>query len=260
MADAYSLTGAAWQAGPGRIYDRLARVLVAACPGGIAGRRVVDLGAGTGAASRAALAAGAACVIAVDLAAGMLTYDAGERPAGVVADLRCLPLTDGGVGAVVAAFSINHLPDPVEGLCEVVRVLEPGGAFVASAYAVDDTHPVKAAADAACTAWGWQPDEWYADLRAEAMPQLSTPERAVAAANAAGMTGATAERRHVAFPELGPADLVAWRLGMAQVAAFMARLDDSERAELQAEAVRRMGPSPPTLRRSFVTLSWRRSC
>ena len=51
---AYSATGAAWQAGPGRIYDRLAEVMLASPPAPLAGQRVLDVGAGTGAATRAA--------------------------------------------------------------------------------------------------------------------------------------------------------------------------------------------------------------
>ncbi|MBA2281465.1 MAG: hypothetical protein H0W25_09565, partial [Acidimicrobiia bacterium] len=42
VAAAYRATGAAWQAGPGPVYDRLAEVLVARCPGGVAGRDVLD--------------------------------------------------------------------------------------------------------------------------------------------------------------------------------------------------------------------------
>jgi hypothetical protein len=49
LADAYSRTGGAWEQGPGRIYRRLSEVLVACLPGGVAGRHVLDLGAGTGA-------------------------------------------------------------------------------------------------------------------------------------------------------------------------------------------------------------------
>ena len=79
LADAYSRTGAAWEHGPGRIYRRLSDVLVARVPGGVAGRDVLDLGAGTGAAGRAALAAGAARVVEVDFAIGLLAVGACRR-------------------------------------------------------------------------------------------------------------------------------------------------------------------------------------
>ncbi|MDQ1422727.1 MAG: S-adenosylmethionine-dependent methyltransferase, partial [Acidimicrobiaceae bacterium] len=51
------------------VYGQLARALLADCPGGVDGRRVLDLGAGTGAFSQAARDAGAADVVAVDLSA-----------------------------------------------------------------------------------------------------------------------------------------------------------------------------------------------
>src|SRR5687767_7852362 len=111
VGDAYSATGAAWQVGPGRVYDRLAEVLVDLSPVPLAGRLVLDVGAGTGAASRAIARAGGRPV-AVDLALGMLAVDRRRRPPGAVADGRRLPLATDSCGAVVAAFSFNHVPDP----------------------------------------------------------------------------------------------------------------------------------------------------
>ncbi|HEX7133854.1 MAG TPA: hypothetical protein VF228_14860, partial [Iamia sp.] len=76
MAAAYSAVGPAWRQGPDRVYDHLAPLLVDACPGGVAGRTVLDLGAGTGAASRALRAAGAGAIVAVDVALGMVAHGA----------------------------------------------------------------------------------------------------------------------------------------------------------------------------------------
>src|SRR3954466_3877160 len=95
VASAYSLTGGAWQRGPGRIYDRLAEVVVEHAPVPVDGAVSLDARAGTGAASRALFAAGAARVFAVDVALGMLTYDAATRPPAVVGDLVTLPFADG---------------------------------------------------------------------------------------------------------------------------------------------------------------------
>ena len=67
-----------------------------------------------------------------------------------------LPLRDHAVDAVVAAFSLNHLEDPVAGLREAARVTRTGGALLASAYAEDDTHPAKDAAEAAAREYGWE--------------------------------------------------------------------------------------------------------
>ena len=234
VADAYSQTGAAWQAGPGAIYDRLATVLVDCAPVDLRGRLVLDLGAGTGAASRAISAAGGVAV-AVDAAYGMLASDRARRPAAVVGDACALPLRDRAVDAVVAAFSLNHLDDPVAGLREAARVTRPGGAVLASAYAEDDTHPAKDAAEAAAREHGWQSPPWYPHMRAMAMPKLAAVERARAVLVDAGLTG-DAYARRIAFPELGPDQLLAWRFGMAQLAPFVATLTADARAAMVRRA------------------------
>src|ERR1700693_860634 len=96
-----------WAAGPGPMYAPLARALVAAAPVPLAGRLVLDLGAGVGVAGRAALAAGARRGVAGDLSAAMLRRGDGGRP--VAADAVALPFRDGSFDLVVAAFCLNHL-------------------------------------------------------------------------------------------------------------------------------------------------------
>lgn len=254
VGDAYSATGSAWQRGPGRVYDRLAEVLVAATPVPLAGRLVLDVGAGTGAASRAIERVGGRPV-ALDLAAGMLAADRSHRPPAAVADARELPLPAGAVGAVVGAFSYNHMPDPHLGLAEAARVVAPGGAVLASAYAIDDDHPVKAAVDTAAAEAGWQPDPWIKDFRATAIPQLATVERALAAAERAGLAG-EARQIDVPFPHLGGEDLVAWRLGMATLAPFVTGLSRAKRLALEARALDLLG-EPDLLVRRMVVLTAR---
>ena len=257
IAAAYDRTGAAWQAGPGRIYDRLAHVALDRCPVPLGGASVLDVGAGTGAATRAALACGAARVVAVDGAFGMLAVDAPTRPPAAVADARSLPVRSGGFDVVVAAFSLNHLADPVAALVDAARVLRAGGGVVVTAYASDDGHPAKTAVDDAATAMGWRSESWYDEVRAGAVPLLATTDRAVAAARDAGLVDARAEHVDVAFPELGPADLVAWRLGMANVAPFVAGLPLPQRHALAADAVARLGTDAPPLVRSMIVLTAR---
>lgn len=255
ISEAYSATGAAWRDGPERVYQRLADVLVAASPISLAGELVVDVGAGTGAASHAIRRAGGRPV-AIDVADGMLRVDQHQRPPAAVADARHLPLASGSCAAVVAAFCFNHLPDPERALVEAARVTRAGGVVLASAYAADDTHPVKAAVDTAVTELGWTADPWIGEVRAEGL-QFGTTERALAVATRAGLT-ATAEAIAVPYPDLGPADLVAWRLGMAQVAPFVASLPEAARRDVESRALELLGPTPEPLVRRIIILEVRR--
>ena len=156
---------------------------------------------------------------------------------------------------MVAAFSINHLADPAAGLAEAARVLAPTGGLIASACAADDTHPVKAAVEDACRAreLGARAVVRGGEVRGDApaaRPSRTPPSSPPPCA-------ATMDELRVAFPDLSAADLVAWRLGMARVAGFVLALAPAERAALEADALDRLGPVPPTLVRSCITVAWR---
>ena len=252
LAAASSATGRAWQDGPGRIYDRLAEVLVAGSRVALAGARVLDVGAGTGAATRAVLAAGAGSVVAVDAAFGMLAHHAGDRPPAALADIVGLPFADSTFDGAVAAFSLNHLSEPVAGLREMARVTRRGGPLLVASYAVDDGHPVKAIVEATLSARGWTPDPWLVAMR-RATAALATVEHGTAAAVAAGLD-ASVEVVHVPFPDLEGRDLVDWRLGLAQHAPFVAQLAPAERHAVTADAVLRLGDHPPSLVRSVLVV------
>lgn len=252
---AYSATGGAWQVGPARIYDRLAEVVVGCSPIALDGTLALDLGAGTGAASRALLAAGAEAVVAVDAAPGMLAHDAANRPPAVLADALALPFGTGCFDVTVAAFSFNHLVNPGAGLREAAGVTRLGGAVIAAAHAADDAHPVKAAVEDTLAAHGWRPEPWYVELRTEAAPKLATVEAARQAASEAALDAEIVALR-VPFPDLGAGDLVAWRMGLAQHAPFLNRLgSDRQRAELFAEATARLGADWPPLERSIIVIA-----
>lgn len=254
LAGAYSDTGGGWEQGPARVYDRLAAVLIDRSPVPLDGGRVLDVGAGTGAASRAALAAGAAKAVAVDAAFGMLAHQSTARPPAVVGDALALPFARSAFNATVAAFSLNHLTSPAAGLGEMARVTRSGGAILGASYAWDDAHPVKEAVKDALAACGWTPEPWYTALGVDALPLLATPERFAAVARDAGLD-ATVEAVRVPFPELDAGDLVAWRLGLAQHAPFVARLSPEGRDALVVDALARLGGETPQLVRSVVLLS-----
>ncbi len=204
-----------------RVYGRMAEEVVQRCPVGLEGRRVLDLGSGTGAASRAILSAGGRPV-AADLALGMvrLLRATGIHALPVVADAVDLPFPAGTFGAVVAAFSLNHVTDLAAGLREAARVTAPGGAVMASGYAESDDHPAKHAVTQALTEWGWTLPAWYAEVQERAAPGLGTLEAAAAAARAAGLS-AEVVPVVVSFDDLAPVELVDWRLGMGHTAPFV---------------------------------------
>ncbi|HEX4982153.1 MAG TPA: methyltransferase domain-containing protein [Ilumatobacteraceae bacterium] len=257
VADAYSAAGEAWHGGPTRIYDTLAREQIATAGVSLAEAAVLDLGTGTGAASRAAAAAGARSVTAVDVAAGMLMVDRERRPPAAVGDALALPFADSVFDVTIAAFSLNHLDDPVAALREASRVTRDRGWVLSSSYATDDSHPVKRVVDEVARRWGWNPADWFERFRSQTAPRLATAERVRDVATAAGLTEIAVERRSVAFAELGPADMVAWRLGMAQLAGFVAGLEAQSRRALEEEAIGALGTDPPILERSVLFLTAR---
>ena len=254
MFDAYSATAAAWRNGPARVYGRLADDLVQRSPRPWSGSVVVDVGAGTGVASEALLRAGARTVVAVDAAEGMLAAGATDRPTAVVADARLLPFADATFDGAVAAFVYNHLDDPAAGLAEAARVVHPGGVVLASAYATDDVHPVKAIVEEVLREHGWVAEAWHGRMRTDRVPQLATEDGCRRALSAAGLQGVV-ESVRVAMPELSPRELVEWRLGMAQHAHFVAALSDDDRLDLADAAVTRLGRRVPPLVRSVMVLT-----
>lgn len=256
VVEAYSATAEWWQTGPGRVYDRLARELVAASPVMVRGADVLDVGTGTGAATRAALEAGAERVVPVDAAIGMLRVHADRRPPPLCGDARALPLRSASMDLAIAAFSLNHLSDPVPALRDLARILGPGGGAVVGSYGVEDSHPVKDAVEQTLAAAGWRSPSWHRWLKEDATVALSTVESSRAVAARAGLHGVRVEQSRIPFPDLDSEQLVAWRFGMAQHAPFLATLPTARRARLLAEACDRLG-AVPALVRSVVVLTFR---
>src|ERR1700729_1592564 len=128
---AYDQAAPGWDAGPGRMYADLAAALLAQPGVAVPGSRVLDLGAGTGTAGAAALAAGAVRVVAADIAPRMRRECRPPlRP--VAADAAALPFADGSFDLAVAAFCLGHLADLPACLGELRRVC---GSIAASAFA-----------------------------------------------------------------------------------------------------------------------------
>jgi SAM-dependent methyltransferase len=168
-----------------------------------------------------------------------------------------LPFAGDSFDVTVAAFSLNHLTNPEAGLAEAARVTRPSGVVLASAYAADDFHPVKEAVESTLAARGWSPEPWYQAVRATTAPKLATVDAGRAAAAAAGLDADVVAIR-VPFPDLDAGALVAWRLGLAQHAPFVASLPAEEQNFIAAEALERLGEGWPPLERSIVLVIARR--
>jgi SAM-dependent methyltransferase len=111
----------------GRITARFGEALLDAARVG-ARTSVLDVGCGHGDLCAAAAARGAAPV-GVDLAEGMVRAAREAHPELEFhrADAESLPFADGRFDAALAAFLVNHLPQPEQAAREVRRVVAPGG-------------------------------------------------------------------------------------------------------------------------------------
>jgi len=251
----YEAAAPAWADGPGPLYARLAQVLVAAAPVPLPGAVVLDLGAGTGAAGWAALAAGARQVVAADLSLGMLRHarDLGAPAPGstapgapaldspapgagaawdpVAADAVALPFRDHSFDLVLAAFCLNHLDSLAAGLAEARRV---GAAIAASTFAPGWDHPAKGAVDEVLGSFGYQPPGWHACLSPGS--RAGDPEMLADRAAAVGFADVRVRTTAVRTALVTPAELASWRLGLAQVAPFLRSLEVSDRAAVRRAA------------------------
>jgi SAM-dependent methyltransferase len=161
-ADAYERARPAWP-------EDVARWLV---PEGAA--FVVELGAGTGKLTRAVAALGVR-VIAVEPDARMLAVLRGLELVGVEGSAEAIPFGDGVADAVVAGSSL-HWFELEPALCEIHRVLRPGGRLGFGWNHRDDRHPVVArmsetvyAAQARLRTPRWRSRDWAADLLASGL-------------------------------------------------------------------------------------------
>ncbi len=241
VRDAYDASAAAWAAGPESTYDVMAGVLVAAAPEGVTGALVLDVGAGTGPAARAARRAGAAAVVGIDVSPEMLRAGSGWDGV-VVGDATHLPIRDRCVDLAVAACCVGHLPDPTAALVEWRRVSR---AVVASAFLAGWTHPAKSIVDAVAARRGFVAPAWYVWLKTDVEPTVDDPVRLAALARDAGYTRVDVTTTAVDVGVHTAEQLVTWRLGMAHLAPFVASLGPGERSELRAECVDALDDAPP---------------
>lgn len=134
------------------------------------GHRVLDVGAGTGVAARAASeAAPDALVVGIDPSVPMLreAARAGGGPRYAAAVALDLPFGDQTFDRLVANFVLSHFLKPDTALFDLLRVLKPGGRMAVSAWSDDDDEFSKAWAS---VAEEFAEHEMLADARERAMP------------------------------------------------------------------------------------------
>jgi SAM-dependent methyltransferase len=254
--DCYAGAADGWASGAARVYGPLAAELVRSSPHPLRDRTVLDAGAGTGLGS-AALAGAGARVVALDLSLDMLRWQRRARPPALVGDVTRLPLRDGAVDDVLAAFVLNHLFDPGAGLAELRRVTRPCGALLASVFAADSHSAARDLVDQVAVACGFAAPHWYLVLKAAATPLLGSAPAMRVAALAAGLGDVEVEQRTMDVGLRSAAELVDYRFGQAHYASWIAGLDPERRAAVRAAAIERLAPVMEPYRPSVVFLSAR---
>jgi ubiquinone/menaquinone biosynthesis C-methylase UbiE len=240
----------------------MAAAAVATLPASLAGWLVLDLGAGTGAASRCIARAGGRPV-ALDAAHGMLLQArqdhsrlGGGPPACTVGDAQRLPFRDGCFDAVVAAFSLSHVARPALALSEAGRVLRPAGRLISASFRAEPTHPAKSYVDGVAERFGFQVPAWHAQLK-QLETAVDSPDALLELAAAAGLVEPRVDEVRIDTGMNTADELVRWRLGMAHLAPFVAGLPRSQRARLVLEAREAIGPAAYPWRPTVLMLSSR---
>lgn len=226
--DPYAGAARGWATGAYRVYQPLAAELVKRSPHPLRGRLVLDAGAGTGLGSTELAGVGARPV-AVDCSAGMLAWRRFSRPPAAVGDIARLPLRNGAVDDVLAAFVLNHLDNPVAGLTDLARVTRPGGVLLASVYSTASRSAARDRVDAAARAHGFSFPDWYLVMKAQVTPLLGNAFAMAHAAGTAGWRVRGVVERPVEVGVRTAADLVDYRFGQAPYADWLASLTPARR-------------------------------
>ena len=190
-----------------------------------AARRVLDAGAGVGTLlPDIQAAAPSATVIAVDLSAGMLCRAPASHPRAVM-NLGRLGLMPCTFDAVVMAFMLFHLPDPLRALGEALRVLTPGGAAGTITWDGEPDFPAQNAFMEELDARGAEP----ADPAFTNHEPVDSPEKMRALLEAAGFSGIQTWTARFAHP-YDPAQFVAIRTARGSSRRRFESLDPGGRA------------------------------
>ena len=240
----YEGVAQAWDAGPSVLYDALARAIIDEYPEPLRGQRILDIGAGTGAISRALQQRGA-IPVGLDAAPDMVDLMKARGIDAVVGDLLALPFPDNRFDGAVAAFSLSHVDRPDKALTEAARVVRPGGRIIIASFAATQVNTSKDVVDTVAARFGYVKPAWYIRLKNETEPMTNTASSLRACARRARLESINVIERTVDAAIDRAPDIVAVRLGMGHLAPFVSSLSGVERQALIDEAQAAVGDPMP---------------
>lgn len=206
--------------------------------------RLLDLATGTGTVARAATARGAS-VVAVDLSPGMLAVARRLSP-GIdlrPADARALPFGRGAFDAVTCGLSLSHFGERERALGEVLRVLRPGGRFVASTWGEGSRIPTRAV--------GKLLDRHGGAVEALDEATWLSPQHGSEVLRQAGFASVSARTEFFSGSFADVEEALAWSLAWPLGAARLAQLDPRRREQFFADAREALAGSKLSWRFAF---------
>src|SRR3954471_22436445 len=105
---------------------------------GAPGRRLADIGGGTGNYSRALRDDDGWDPVVLDREPGMLARAAAKGLETIEADAQRLPLADASVDAAMLVSMLHHVEHPEVALAEARRILRPGGRLALMVFTRED--------------------------------------------------------------------------------------------------------------------------
>jgi len=246
-AAAYEGGAQAWEQGPSRLYDALAREIVDLYPDELTRQRVLDVGAGTGAVCKALIERGARPT-GVDTATDMVEHMRARGIEAVMGDARALPFMNGLYDGAVAAFVLSHVEDPEAVLAEMRRVVRGRGGVVVAAFGSQPRNASKDAVESVAERFGYVHPSWYRTFKSEGEPRVDSAEKLQVLGRRARLEDVDVTERIADANISAPADIVASRLGMAHLAPFIKGLTPAKRTELISEALEAVAVDPQPLR------------